>query len=108
MPIICGRGGSQPEVAGEAALYVDVEDPEDISGAMIRLTEDRILREQLVAKGKRQLQTFILKTEIEKLTRVFEKSGSTKFRVQGLQQIPRRLAILFLDLLYGALALCRK
>ena len=75
---------------------------------MIRLTEDRILREQLVAKGKRQLQTFILKTEIEKLTRVFEKSGSTKFRVQGLQQIPRRLAILFLYLLYGALALCRK
>jgi hypothetical protein len=57
-------GGSQAEVAGDAALYVNVEDPEDIAGAMTKLTEDRILREQLVAKGKRQLQTFILKAEV--------------------------------------------
>src|SRR6202030_958391 len=70
LPIICGRGGSQPEVAGDAAIYVNVEDPEDIAGAMVRLTEDRILCDQLVANGKRQLQSFVLKTEIEKLTSV--------------------------------------
>ena len=101
LPIICGRGGSQAEVAGDAALYVNVEDPEDIAGAMTRLTKDRILREQLVANGKRQLQTFILKTEIEKLTSVFEKSCDAMVRPQRLQQIPRRLAILFLDLIYA-------
>jgi glycosyltransferase involved in cell wall biosynthesis len=105
LPIICGRGGSQPEVAGEAALYVNAEDPEDIASAMIRLTEDRNLRERLVAQGKRQLQTFVLKVEIEKLTRVFEKAGSAELRVQPLQQIPRRLAILFLDLRYATSAL---
>jgi len=106
LPIICGRGGSQPEVAGDAALYVNVEDPEDIAGAMTRLTEDRILRERLVAKGKRQLQIFTLKAEIEKLTCVFEKSNGAEFRPQHLEQIPSRLAILFLDLLYATSALC--
>jgi glycosyltransferase involved in cell wall biosynthesis len=106
LPIICGRGGSQPEVAGDAALYVNVEDPEDIAGAMTRLTEDRILRERLVAKGKRQLQIFTLKAEIEKLTCVFEKSNGVEFRPQHLEQIPSRLAILFLDLLYATSALC--
>jgi glycosyltransferase involved in cell wall biosynthesis len=105
LPIICGHGGSQPEVAGEAALYVNVEDPEDIASAMIRLTEDGILREQLMAKGKRQLQTFVLNAEIAKLTRVFEKSSGAEFRAQGLQQISRRLAVLFLDLLYATSAL---
>jgi glycosyltransferase involved in cell wall biosynthesis len=105
LPIICGRGGSQPEVAGDAAIYVNVEDPEDIAGAMVRLTEDRILCDQLVANGKRQLQSFVLKTEIEKLTSVFEKSSNAESRPTVLEDLPRRLAILFLDLLYATSAL---
>ena len=101
LPIICGRGGSQPEVAGEAAIYVNVEDPEDIAGAMTRLTEDKVLREQLVANGKRQLQKFILKPEIEKLASAFEKSSEAKLQPAKLEYLPRRLAILFLDLIYA-------
>jgi glycosyltransferase involved in cell wall biosynthesis len=106
LPIICGRSGSQLEVAGEAALYVDVEDPEDIAGAMARLTEDRMLREQLVAKGKRQLQTFILKAEIGKLIRVFEKYSEAQFWWSGFEQVARSLAIRFLDALYATTVLC--
>jgi hypothetical protein len=79
--------------------------PEDIAGATTRLTEDGILREQLMANGERQLQTFILKAEIEKLTRVFEKSTDAEFRPTVLEDLPRRLAILFLDLLYATSAL---
>ena len=106
LPIICGRGGSQPEVAGEAALYVNVEDPEDIAGAMSRLTEDRNLREQLMANGKRQLQTFILKAEIEKLAHLFKTSSAAEFRSARLAYLPRRLAMVFLDFLYATLGLC--
>ena len=105
LPIICGRGGSQPEVAGDAAIYVNVEDPEDIAAAMIRLTEDKSLREQLVANGKRQLQSFVLKTEIVKLTSVFEKSSNAEFRRPGLEHLPHHLAILLLDLVYAVSAL---
>jgi glycosyltransferase involved in cell wall biosynthesis len=101
LPIICERGGSQLEVAGEAAIYVDVEDPEDIAGAMARLTEDAVLREQLVAKGKRQLQLFVLNAEIGKLVSVFEKHSEVEFSPGGLQQLWRSLAIPFLDFLYA-------
>jgi glycosyltransferase involved in cell wall biosynthesis len=99
VPIICGRGGSQPEVAGDAAIYVDVENPEDIAGVMVRLTEDRIVGQQLVNNGKRQLQKFILKTEIEKLVRVFEKCAAAE--LWGIQGLQRRLAIFFFGLLYA-------
>jgi glycosyltransferase involved in cell wall biosynthesis len=105
LPIICGRGGSQQEVAGDAAVYVDVEDPQDIAGAMARLTEDKILRERLIANGTRQLRAFILKTEIEKLARVFEKCGDADLRPQRVQKIARWLAILFLEILYAVSAL---
>jgi glycosyltransferase involved in cell wall biosynthesis len=104
LPIICGRGGSQLEVAGEAAIYVDVEDPQDIAATMERLTEDAALREQLVANGKRQLQKFILRAEIEKLIRVFEECSEGEFWPGKLQKLSRSLAILFLDLLYGVSA----
>ena len=105
LPIICGRGGSQQEVAGDAAVYVNVEDPDDIAGAMTRLTEDKILQGQLVTNGKRRLQTFILKAEIEKLTRVFQNSSDAKCRLGRLEQLARRLAILMLDLAYASSAL---
>ena len=102
LPIICGRGGSQLEVAGEAAIYVNVEDPEDIAGAMERVAGDAALRGQLVANGRRQLQKFILRAEIEKLIRVFEECSEGEFWVGRMQKLSRSLAILFLDLLYGA------
>jgi glycosyltransferase involved in cell wall biosynthesis len=104
LPIICGRGGSQLEVAGEAAIYVNVEDPEDIAGAMERVAGDAALREQLVANGKRQLQKFILRAEIEKLIRVFDECSEGEFQPGRMQKLSRSLAILFLDLLYGASA----
>jgi glycosyltransferase involved in cell wall biosynthesis len=106
LPIICGRTGSQPEVAGDAALYVDVEDPQNIAEAMINLTEDRILQERLVAKGKRQLQTFVFKTEVAKLVHLFEEYGDVEVLPQPLQQIPMHFAIWCLDFLYAASALC--
>jgi glycosyltransferase involved in cell wall biosynthesis len=104
LPIICGRGGSQLEVAGEAAIYVDVEDPEDIAGAMERVAGDAALREQLVANGKRQLQKFVLRAEIEKLIRAFEKCSDGELWPDRLEKLSRSLAILWLDLLYGASA----
>jgi len=106
LPIICGRNGSQPEVAGDAGIYVDVEDPQDIAGAMERLTEDKILRQQLVANGKLRLQTFVLRTEIEKLTRLFDRYSDAELHPHRGQQIPRYLAILFLEFLYAASSLC--
>jgi glycosyltransferase involved in cell wall biosynthesis len=106
LPIICGRAGSQREVAGDAALYVDVEDPQDIAGAMARLTEDKVLRDQLTANGRLQLQRFILETEMEKLTSLFSESGDARWSSPHLRPFQTRLAILSLEFFYAASSLC--
>jgi glycosyltransferase involved in cell wall biosynthesis len=99
LPIICGRGGSQPEVAGEAAIYVDVEDPRDIAQAMVKLTEESIVRQELIAHGKRQLQKFVLRTELEKLLGVFRKCGTGEIRSKIVARVQSHLTIFFFVLL---------
>jgi glycosyltransferase involved in cell wall biosynthesis len=58
IPIICSKVTSLPEVAGEAALYVDPKDVEDIKNAMLRIHKDAELRNSLVEKGKKQREKF--------------------------------------------------
>jgi glycosyltransferase involved in cell wall biosynthesis len=57
-PVITCRNSSVPEVAGEAALYVDAEDVEGIAASVRRTLEDKALREMLVARGREQAQRF--------------------------------------------------
>lgn len=58
IPIITSNTTSLPEVAGEAALYVNPLSVSDISAAMSRLYQDVELREILVARGKMQVKKF--------------------------------------------------
>jgi glycosyltransferase involved in cell wall biosynthesis len=51
LPVITSRRSSLPEVAGDAALYVDPEDPETIAGAIMRLARDPELRAGLSSRG---------------------------------------------------------
>jgi glycosyltransferase involved in cell wall biosynthesis len=52
VPVIVSRASSLPEVAGEAALYVDPGDPNEIASAIGRLAADPQLRERLAAAGR--------------------------------------------------------
>ncbi len=52
------KGSSLPEVAGDAALYVDPTDVEAIAHAMLRLSQDETLRQGLIAAGHRNVQRF--------------------------------------------------
>jgi hypothetical protein len=54
-PIICGHHTSVPEIAGSAALYVNVKDPVELASAMKRISEDRELRASLVYAGEHRL-----------------------------------------------------
>ncbi len=40
------------EIAGDAALYVDPSDHEDIADKMMRIYKDEILRNELIKKGQ--------------------------------------------------------
>jgi glycosyltransferase involved in cell wall biosynthesis len=58
VPVMSARNSSLPEVAGDAALYVDPTDVEAIAQAMLRLSQDETLREELIEAGYRNVQRF--------------------------------------------------
>jgi glycosyltransferase involved in cell wall biosynthesis len=57
-PVICSRVSSLPEVAGDAALYVDPADVAGLADAMARLVNEPALRADLVARGRQRLALF--------------------------------------------------
>jgi glycosyltransferase involved in cell wall biosynthesis len=50
-PVAAARATALPETAGDAAVYFDPFDVDDIAAAVGRLLSDRSLRERLVARG---------------------------------------------------------
>ena len=50
-PVVCARAGALPEVAGDAALYVNPSDVADIAAGLERVLEDETLRRSLAARG---------------------------------------------------------
>lgn len=57
-PVITSQTSSMPEVAGQAALYVNPYKVEEIAEAMKKLTTDNILRDRLIEKGYKQAEKF--------------------------------------------------
>ncbi len=57
-PIACSRSASLPEVAGEAALYFEPTNPEEIAAAFLRLAGNKALRAELKERGAARLERF--------------------------------------------------
>lgn len=55
-PIVCPPVAALPEVAGDAALYVDPGDPAALAAAVLRLLDDDVLRARLIAAGRQRAQ----------------------------------------------------
>ncbi len=58
VPVMAANNSSLPEVAGDAALLVDPTDVEAIAAAMLRLSRDEPLRQQLIAAGHANVARF--------------------------------------------------
>ena len=58
VPIICGPGGSQKEIAGDGALYVDPKDPQEVAEAMREILKPDV-RERLKQGAEIQLKALI-------------------------------------------------
>ena len=58
VPVIVSNVTSIPEVAGDAALYIDPSLPKTITNAMKQITTDTRLRENLIEKGFVQSRKF--------------------------------------------------
>ena len=58
LPIACADRTSLPEIAADAALYFDPNDPESIAAIIERLWDDASLRDRLIQNGQSQRRRF--------------------------------------------------
>lgn len=58
VPVITANCTSMPEVAGDAAIFVEPNSVSQIAGAMLKLSTDTTLRQTLIKKGQAQRQKF--------------------------------------------------
>jgi glycosyltransferase involved in cell wall biosynthesis len=73
VPVVTSRRGSIPEVAGEAVLYVDPEDPKDIARGVEKVLNDSTLRQDLITKGLLRAKAFAWKRTAEETLMVYRK-----------------------------------
>lgn len=57
-PVVLSRTSSLPEVGGDAALYVQPDDPSSIAAAILRLANDAALRRMLAQAGLARARRF--------------------------------------------------
>lgn len=58
VPVICAKNSSLPEVAGEAALYFEDNNSQDLSNQIEKILDNEELKKDLAKKGLYQLQKF--------------------------------------------------
>jgi len=58
LPVLVSEIGPLPEVYGEAALYFNPKNENDLAEKIIKIYEDQKLRESLVAKGREQVKKY--------------------------------------------------
>jgi alpha-1,3-rhamnosyl/mannosyltransferase len=57
-PVTCSNASSLPEVVGDAALLFDPRNVDAIAGALTRMLEDAVLRDDLRRRGALQASRF--------------------------------------------------
>jgi glycosyltransferase involved in cell wall biosynthesis len=57
-PVACSNAASLPEVGGDAALYFDPNDPEQMASVMDRILDEPGLRQSMIDKGFENVKRF--------------------------------------------------
>lgn len=71
-PVVCSNGSSLPEVADDAAYYFDPYNEESIKDAVLRILNDKDLRQELIAKGQRRLKQFSWQRTVEETIKIYK------------------------------------
>jgi glycosyltransferase involved in cell wall biosynthesis len=72
IPVITSNVSSCPEVAGDAAIYVDPLSEEELFQAMNRITENKKLREDMIKRGDKRYNEFSLTVMANKYLTLFD------------------------------------
>jgi glycosyltransferase involved in cell wall biosynthesis len=57
-PVISSNRGSLPEIGGEAALYFDPANIDEMAATLLRVIDDPSLRQKLIAAGAERVKHF--------------------------------------------------
>lgn len=71
VPVITSRRSALPEVAGDAALLVNPEDPEEIAAALVRLASDEALCDDLARRGRARALQFSWESALARTWEVY-------------------------------------
>ena len=75
---MCAKNSALPEIAGDAALLVDPENVDEIAAAMLRLSQDEALRQELIAKGYENVKRFSWEKAARETLAVLEEAAAKK------------------------------
>ena len=74
-PVIISNVSSLPEAGGDAVLYCDPENVDDIAKNLKLLSEDSELREELIKKGYEQVKKFAWEKTARETLKVLQELG---------------------------------
>ncbi len=77
-PVLTSDASSMPEVAGDAALYVDPADVDSISAGLQRLAEDGELRKDLTRRGHDRVNLFTWERTAAEMVKIYERAHDIK------------------------------
>ncbi len=72
VPVVTSGVSSMPEVGGDAALYVNPQDANEIAQKITQATEASALREQLISKGLARARQFSWRVMAERTLKVYD------------------------------------
>jgi alpha-1,3-rhamnosyl/mannosyltransferase len=70
-PVVCSDRASIPEVVGDAAVFIDPEDPASIAGGIRQVLTDDGLRARLIEKGRARAQLFSWDAAAERVVGIY-------------------------------------
>jgi len=72
LPVVASHTSALPEVGGDAALYVDPDDPRDIAEKVTRAVEDTPFRQMTIERGRARAREFSWRRTAQATLRVYE------------------------------------
>lgn len=76
-PVIASAASSLPEIGGEACLYFDPKNVDDVTDDIIQMIERPELRKKLIEKGKKRMKEFSWKLCAEQTLALLKKQVET-------------------------------
>lgn len=74
-PVITSNISSLPEAGGDAALYINPKETDDIAEKIEKVIADKNLREKMIKKGEEQVKKFSWEKSAEEVLQVLEEVG---------------------------------